>query len=85
MARPRRTAPESRRAMPASAGIASAVAERRHALGLTQAMLADLAGVSRSTVQALEYGSQAVRLGALVAVADVLGLALDIRPKGDDQ
>lgn len=46
-------------------------------------MLADLADVSRSTVQALEYGSPSVRLGALTAVADVLGLAVDVRPKGD--
>ncbi|WP_341268132.1 helix-turn-helix domain-containing protein [Gordonia malaquae] len=83
MARPRNTNPASRLSMHENAGIAMVVAERRRALGLTQEMLADLADVSRSTVQALEYGSPSVRLGALTAVADVLGLAVDVRPKGD--
>jgi transcriptional regulator with XRE-family HTH domain len=54
--------------------------ERRIALGLTQQTLADLAGTSRSTVQALEYGTGSIKLALLVEIADVLGLRIDALP-----
>ncbi|MGZ5365084.1 MAG: helix-turn-helix domain-containing protein, partial [Mycobacterium sp.] len=46
--------------------------------GLTQQLLADLAGVSRYSVQALEYGTGSVKLASVVEIADALGLRLDI-------
>ncbi|HZS14029.1 MAG TPA: helix-turn-helix domain-containing protein [Candidatus Dormibacteraeota bacterium] len=49
---------------------------RRLELGLTQAAVADLAGVSRKTVVALEAGRATVTLGNALAVLGVLGLGL---------
>jgi transcriptional regulator with XRE-family HTH domain len=43
-------------------------------------MLADLAGVSRSSVQALEYGNGSIKFGSVVDIADVLGLRLEPIP-----
>jgi transcriptional regulator with XRE-family HTH domain len=39
--------------------------------------LADLAGVSRSSVQSLERGRGAIKFGSVVEIADVLGLHID--------
>ncbi|MTD15112.1 helix-turn-helix domain-containing protein [Nakamurella sp. YIM 132087] len=64
--------------MPALAGLGSTIAARRVQLRLTQQDLADLAGVSRSSIQALEYGSGGLRLAALVEVASVLGLQVTL-------
>lgn len=57
MAGPRRRRPGSDPAMPEITRIGQSFADRRIALRLTQQTLADLAGVSRSTVQALERGA----------------------------
>lgn len=63
-----------RRSSRAPAGrIADGFVARRLQLGLTQARLAELAGVSRSSVQAIESGRTTVQLDVLEAVADVLG------------
>ncbi|GAA4477700.1 hypothetical protein GCM10023094_20410 [Rhodococcus olei] len=63
-----------RRSARAPAGrIADGFVARRLQLGLTQARLAELAGVSRSSVQAIESGRATVQLDVLAAVADVLG------------
>ncbi|WP_232070393.1 helix-turn-helix domain-containing protein [Mycobacterium noviomagense] len=64
--------------MPNIARIGRGFAERRIALRLTQQTLADLAGVSRSSVQALERGSGSIKFGAVVEIAEVLGLHIDI-------
>lgn len=74
MAGPRRTRPRDHATMPEIARIGQAFAERRIALRLTQQTLADLAGVSRSSVQELERGSGSLKFGSVVAVAEVLGL-----------
>lgn len=50
--------------------------QRRRRLGLTQAEVADLAGVSERFVRLLEGGKSSVRMDKLVAVLDVLGLEL---------
>ena len=63
--------------MPEIARIGAEFARRRILLRLTQQTLADLAGVSRSSVQALEYGSGSVRFATVMRVADVLGLTLE--------
>lgn len=64
--------------MPDITRIGRSFAERRVALRLTQQTLADLAGVSRSSVQSLERGSGAVKFGSVVQIAEVLGMHLDV-------
>jgi transcriptional regulator with XRE-family HTH domain len=64
--------------MPEIARIGEIFAARRLQLGLTQHLLADLAGVSRYSVQALEYGTGSVKLGSIMQIAEVLGLRLDV-------
>jgi transcriptional regulator with XRE-family HTH domain len=63
--------------MPDIARIGRVFAERRIALRLTQQTLADLAGVSRSSVQSLERGSGSVKFGSVIEIADVLGMHID--------
>ena len=72
MAEPRR------RTRKRSSGLADAFVARRHQLRLTQAELALLAGVGRSTVQALEGGKDSVQLDGAVAVADALGCEISL-------
>jgi HTH-type transcriptional regulator/antitoxin HipB len=80
MMRPRR------RSFPDASTPAGALAEqfisRRIALGLTQHELADLSGVSRATVQALESADSGVRLGLAAAVARALGCQLRLEQAG---
>ena len=83
MAGPRRTKPGLDASMPAIARIGRAFADRRIALRLTQQTLADLAGVSRSSVQALERGSGSVKFGSVVEIADILGLQIDVSATGE--
>lgn len=78
VAGPRKTNPRSGEAMPEIASIGRLVAERRIALSLTQQNLADLAGVSRSSVQSLERGSGSIKFGSVVEIANALGLQLAI-------
>lgn len=83
MAGPRRTKPRLDAATPDIARIGRAFAERRIALRLTQQTVADLAGVSRSSVQALERGSGSIKFGAVVEIADILGLRIDVSASGE--
>lgn len=83
MADPRRTTPTRRSPMPELPRIGELFAARRIEIGLTQQLLADLAGVSRYSVQALEYGTGSVKLASVVEIADVLGLRLDITTPHD--
>ena len=78
MARPRRTNPPREFLMPELAGISQAFIERRLALRLTQETLADLAGVSRYSVQTLEAGTGATKIGSVLEIANVLGLRLGV-------
>jgi transcriptional regulator with XRE-family HTH domain len=64
--------------MPEITRIGRAFAERRVALRLTQQTVADLAGVSRSSVQALERGSGSVKFGSVIEIADILGMHVDV-------
>ena len=59
-------------------GAGQLVAERRLALGLTQAELADLAGTGLSSVRRLEAGQDTVTLAVLLAVLEALGLAVAV-------
>lgn len=83
MADPRRTTPTRRSPMPETTRIGELFAARRIEIGLTQQLLADLAGVSRYSVQALEYGTGSVKLASVVEIADALGLRLDITTPRD--
>lgn len=61
--------------------VARLVADRRLALRLTQAELADLAGVGLSSVRTLEAGPATMTLAVLSAVLDALGLAVAVGPR----
>ncbi|MGI8414956.1 MAG: helix-turn-helix transcriptional regulator [Nakamurella sp.] len=78
MARPRRTSPSRVAAAPEIRRIGDELARRRVELRLTQQLLADLAGVSRSTVQAAEYGTGAVKLASIVEIGAVLELRVGL-------
>ncbi|SRR5690554_5933579 len=56
------------------------IAEARRALGLTQAELADKAGLSRMAVQKAESGSTDPRLSTLQVMARALGMELMLVP-----
>lgn len=77
MAGPRRTKPRSDAPMPEFLRIGRAFADRRVALRLTQQSVADLAGVSRSTVQSLEQGLGST-FASMLEIAAVLGLHVDV-------
>lgn len=64
------------------ADIGQLVQDRREALGLSQARLARLAGLSRATINQLENGTL-VDLGAakLMALLDLLGMDLATQPR----
>jgi HTH-type transcriptional regulator/antitoxin HipB len=59
-----------------------AIQERRRHLGLRQAELADLAGVSERFIYALENGKRSVQLDKLLAVLMALGLHLELHRGG---
>lgn len=56
----------------------------RRAAGLTQAELADMAGVKQSTVSAWESGIAIPRPGTLVKVATTLGVTVDELLRGGE-
>lgn len=58
--------------------IAADLRARRKQLGLTQAELADLAGVSVRFVHDLESGKPTVQLSKVLAVASTLGCELNV-------
>lgn len=64
--------------MPDIARIGRTIAERRVALRLTQQMLADLAGVSRYSVQSLEQGVGSIKISSVLDIAEVLGLRVEL-------
>ena len=61
--------------------LAQAVVDRRLSLGLTQADLADLAGVGVSSVRTLEAGRATLSLGAAATILAALGLAAGVGPR----
>jgi HTH-type transcriptional regulator/antitoxin HipB len=60
--------------------LGAAVREHRRRLGLTQAALADLAGVGREWVVALESGHPRAQLGRVLQVVAALGLVVELAP-----
>lgn len=58
--------------------IGSTIRERRRELGLVQAEIADLSGVSERFVREVEADKPTVRLDKLTALANALGLELTL-------
>jgi HTH-type transcriptional regulator / antitoxin HipB len=58
--------------------LAAAVRGRRRDLGLSQAELADRAGVSRKWIYQFEAGKPTAELRLILRVLDALGLILDV-------
>ena len=75
---PRRTQPRRDTATPEMARIGQVFTERRITLRLTQQAVADLAGVSRYSVQSLERGSGSIKFGSVIEIGDILGLHVDV-------
>jgi transcriptional regulator with XRE-family HTH domain len=75
---PRRRRSQHDDSMSEIARIGGVFTERRITLRLTQQTLADLAGVSRSSVQSLERGSGSISFGAVIEIADILGLHIEV-------
>jgi transcriptional regulator with XRE-family HTH domain len=78
MARPRRTRPHPDQPMSEIARIGRVFAERRIELRLTQQTLADLAGVSRSSVVSLERGNGSIKFGSVAEIAGILGMQIRV-------
>ncbi|WP_343572114.1 helix-turn-helix domain-containing protein [Mycobacterium sp.] len=64
--------------MPEIARIAQTFAERRVTLRLTQQNLADLAGVSRYSIQSLERGTGSTKINSVVEIAEILGMRIEV-------
>jgi len=62
--------------------VGTQVRARRAELGLGQAELADLAGVSVRFVREVEHGKRSARLDLVEALLEVLGLELVARVRG---
>ncbi|MGV0360540.1 helix-turn-helix domain-containing protein [Corynebacterium minutissimum] len=56
-------------------------AERRRELGILQQELAEIAGLSRSTLHTIEHGGSGVRWEKIAAVAEALDLEMTFTPK----
>ncbi|MGE3669402.1 MAG: helix-turn-helix domain-containing protein [Polyangiaceae bacterium] len=56
------------------------VRQRRRDLGLTQAAVAERAGVRRLWIHSLEHGKSTVELGLVLRVLKALELSLDVVP-----
>jgi ribosome-binding protein aMBF1 (putative translation factor) len=65
------------------AGIAEQVAERRRALGLSQAELAELVTTTQSAIARLESGGRPPRIDTLLRIANALDceLLVELRPR----
>lgn len=76
MSAPRRKTGKPAGDIPELVQLGSELAERRRELGRLQQDVAATAGVSRSTLHAIEHGATGVRWEKVQAVARVLGLEL---------
>lgn len=76
MALPRRKGGKPAGDVPELLVLGAQLAERRRQLGRLQQDVADGAGVSRSTLHAIEHGASGVRWEKVVAVAQELRLSM---------
>jgi ribosome-binding protein aMBF1 (putative translation factor) len=61
------------------AAIADQVTERRRALGLSQADLAELTGTTQSAIARLESGGRPPRIDTLLRIANALDCELEVK------
>jgi len=61
--------------------IGKSIKERRKELGITQPLLAEIAGVSKNTIYKLERGTGNPSIKILDRLLEVLGLALKVEVK----
>lgn len=61
----------------------AALRKRRKELGYTQAFLSEFSGFSVSFISDLENGKSTVELGRAIRLANLLGLDLELRPRGE--
>ena len=61
----------------------AALRKRRKELGYTQAFLAEFSGFSVSFISDLENGKNTAELGRAIRLATLLGLDLELRPRGE--
>ena len=59
------------------------IRELRKQHDITQASLAEIAGVSLPSIQRLEAGKETIRLDVLIKVTDALGYQVSLEPKVD--
>ena len=59
--------------------LGNAIQRKRLALGLTQQQLADMARLSRQSLNGIEHGTVNATLDTLGRLTDVLGLVLDVK------
>lgn len=61
--------------------LGAAVRRRRNRLGLTQAELAEVAGVGKRFLSELERGKSTAEVGRVFRVVQVLGMDLQVAPR----
>ena len=62
-----------------------ALRERRKALGYTQAYLSEYTGFSASFISELENGKPSAELGKAIHLANLLGIDISFKTRGDGQ
>jgi HTH-type transcriptional regulator / antitoxin HipB len=73
-----RTMPDVDSALSIAIALGEQIRDRRRRLDLSQEQLAELAGVSLRFVGTLERGKATVRLSAVLAVCEALGLKVTL-------
>ncbi len=81
MAAPRKKVGKPAGNVPELLALGELIAERRRQLGRLQQEVADAADISRSTLHTIEHGGAGVRWEKVAAVADELGLKLQLVEK----
>lgn len=66
-----------------AASFGEALRRRRKELGYTQAFLSDFSGFSVSFISDLENGKKTAELEKAIFLANLLGLDLDLTPRGE--
>ncbi len=62
--------------------IGTAIKKRRQSLNINQLELSELAGIGINTLVSIERGEGNPKLATLLAVADTLGMQVEIKLKG---
>jgi transcriptional regulator with XRE-family HTH domain len=65
--------------------IIEAIKSRRKFLGITQPHLAELAHISKNTLYKIERGKANPTLKILIAIADVLGMSVDVNTINNEE